>query len=136
MSGGSLDYFCYKLKEHIGDFGDKELDDLVKDLAKLFHDREWYLSSDIGEGDWNESRDEFKSKWFTQHGRQERIEKYLDEFSNEVRRMFGISNKYCEYCKHWKQESDRKYGRCEYVKSCLMHKMEYCDKWEERNDKR
>ena len=36
MSGGSLNYFCYQLEEHIGDFGDKELDELVKDLAELF----------------------------------------------------------------------------------------------------
>ena len=76
MSGGSLGYFYNDLESHIGDFGDKELDELVKDLAKLFHDREWYLSSDTGEGAWNESRDRFKEKWFTAYGRQERIEKY------------------------------------------------------------
>ena len=46
MSGGHLNYFCHSLEEHIGDFGDRELDDLVKDLAELFHDREWYLSGD------------------------------------------------------------------------------------------
>ena len=38
MSGGSLNYFYGQLEEHIGDFGDKELDELVKDLAELFHD--------------------------------------------------------------------------------------------------
>lgn len=36
MSGGSLSYFYLQLQEHIGDFGDEELDDLVKDLADLF----------------------------------------------------------------------------------------------------
>ena len=65
MSGGSLDYFYSQLQEHIGDFKDKELDELVEDLAKLFHDREWYLSGDYCEGTWNEARDNFKKKWFT-----------------------------------------------------------------------
>ena len=37
MSGGSLDYFSCQLEDHVGDFGDKELDELVKDLAALFH---------------------------------------------------------------------------------------------------
>ena len=50
MSGGSLNYFYSYLEEHVGDLGDKELDNLVLDLAKLFHDREWELSGDIGKG--------------------------------------------------------------------------------------
>ena len=44
MSGGSLDYFYSQLNDHVGDFKDRELDELVSDLAELFHDREWYLS--------------------------------------------------------------------------------------------
>lgn len=51
MSGGSLDYFYCQLREHVGDFGDRELDELVDDLADLFHDREWYLSADDDKGD-------------------------------------------------------------------------------------
>lgn len=35
MSGGSLDYFYTMLQDHVGDFGDKELDELVADLAEL-----------------------------------------------------------------------------------------------------
>ena len=89
MSGGSLDYFYNRLEEHIGDFNDKELDDLVKDLAKLFHDREWYLSSDIGEGQWNEARDKFKQKWFSEGAREERIEQYLEEVKQELLNSFG-----------------------------------------------
>ena len=85
MSGGSLNYFYCQLQDHVGDFGDKELDELVKDLAELFHDREWYLSADYGEGSWNEARDAFKAKWFTDHGRQERIEKYLSDICKHQR---------------------------------------------------
>lgn len=135
MSGGSLNYFYSYLEEHIGDFGDKELDELVKDLAELFHDREWFLSADTGEGDWIEARDAFKAKWFTEHGRQERIEKYLEEFADEVRETFGMKTERCQTCRHWeKPPDDRKYGRCKHQKTCLMHRSESCEKHERRTE--
>ena len=129
MSGGSLNYFCYQLQDHVGDFGDKELDELVKDLADLFHDREWYLSADYCEGSWNEARDAFKAKWFTEHGRQERIEKYLTEIGNEVRAMFGMKTDKCQSCKHWTKESDH-YGKCDFMTGCLSHRSKSCEKYE------
>lgn len=131
MSGGSLNYFYSYLQEHVGDFGDKELDDLVKDLAELFHDREWYLSADTGIGSWREARDEFKTKWFTEHGRQERIEQYLSEICQEVRDTFGISKSYCRTCKHWSNDGDSYYGSCDFEKHVKMHRAEGCEKWEE-----
>lgn len=135
MSGGSLDYFCYTLEDHADDLGDKELNDLVKDLSKLFHDREWFLSGDTCEGHWNEARDAFKAKWFTAHGRQERIEKYLSEFEDEVRKTFGMSKRYCKDCEHWAEEKkDSPYGHCEFEKRCLMHRSEGCERWEEHTD--
>lgn len=132
MSGGSLNYFYSSLEEHVGDFGDKELNELVSDLAELFHDREWYLSSDTGIGQWNEARDAFKAKWFKEGARQERIEKYLAEFTEEIRRSFGISEKYCKTCKHWSPETEQHgmYSWCDYVKGCVMHRSESCEKWE------
>lgn len=132
MSGGSLNYFYAELQDHVGDFGDKELDELVSDLAELFHDREWYLSSDTGVGQWNEARDAFKAKWFKEGARQERIEKYLGEFCDEVRKSFGISNKYCKTCKHWSAntEYDGRYSACEYITGCVMHRSDSCNKWE------
>ncbi len=134
MSGGHLDYFYCQLQDHVGDFGDRELDELVKDLAELFHDREWYLSSDTGIGDWNEARDEFKAKWFTKHGREERIEKYLSEIGDEVRKSFGMSDGYCKNCANWKQEKDgSRYGRCKHKEHRLMHRSESCDKFESKN---
>ena len=137
MSGGSLSYFYCMLQEHVGDFGDKELDELVRDLAELFHDREWYLSSDTGVGDWNEARDEFKAKWFSEHGRQERIEKYLAELGEEVRRPFGIGARYCKTCKHWTmlENYHGRYGDCQYSGTRVMHRSESCDKWEADNGK-
>lgn len=133
MSGGSLDYFYSSLEDHVGDFRDKELDHLVSDLSKLFHYREWYLSGDICEGEWREARDRFKAKWFTDLGRQERIEKYIAEFSEEVRQTFGMSNRYCKNCSRWTEE-DEPYGKCDINKHCLMHRSESCNKFEERHE--
>lgn len=132
MSGGSLNYFYCQLQEHDHDFGDKELDELVSDFAELFHDREWYLSGDTGVGDWNEARDAFKAKWFTEHGRQERIEKYLVEVGDEVRQMFGMSKRYCRNCIYWSEAKgyDGIYGNCAFEKFCVMHRSESCEKWE------
>ena len=132
MSGGSLNYFYSELEDHIGDFQDKELDELIKDIAKLFHDREWYLSGDTGVGQWNEARDAFKAKWFKEGARGEHIEKYLNDFFDEIRKSFGISDKYCRTCKHWSSDTEYggKYSRCEYLEHCLAHRSESCDRWE------
>jgi len=135
MSGGSLNYFYCQLEDHVGDFGDKELDELVKDLAELFHDREWYLSADYGVGTWIEAKDKFKEKWFTQHGRQERIEQYLSDLANEVRESFGMVKGRCKNCKHWKRESEH-YGVCEYISDVRTHRSEVCvDHYEPREEK-
>ena len=128
MSGGSLNYFYTALQEHAGDFGDKELDELVSDMAELFHAREWYLSDDTGVGSWNEARDEFKAKWFTEDGRRKRIEKYLAELADEVRMAFGMG-KYCRACRHWTAKGEY-YGECEFESHCLYHRCEGCGKWE------
>lgn len=128
MSGGSLDYFYSTLEDHIGDFGDKELDDLVRDLATLFHDREWYLSSDTNEGAWRDSRDAFKKKWFTQAGRETRVAAYLSDLRDEVFEMLGLSDKRCSNCAHW-SASDKEgfpYGDCDVTRGCMMHQSESC----------
>ena len=132
MSGGSLNYFYSSIEEHVGDLGDKELDELVSDLAELFHAREWYLSSDTGVGQWNEARDAFKAKWFREGARKERIEQYLAEFCEEVRKSFGISERYCKTCGHWSPETDYdgEYSKCDYHEHCLMHRSDSCEKWE------
>lgn len=135
MSGGSLGYFYSTLELHSDDFNDKELNELVTDLAELFHDREWFLSGDTCEGNWNESRDAFKAKWFTEHGRQERIEKYLAAFEDDIRKTFGMSRRFCKFCKHWhgreKPIYDGEYGDCDFRKGCLAHRSECCERWEE-----
>lgn len=129
MSGGRLNYFYYDLEDHIGDFKDKELDNLVKDLAQLFHDREWYLSGDTCEGSWREARDAFKAKWFTEIGRKDRIEKYLRQLSSELMDSFGFGS-YCRDCTEWTPVGDGCYGRCSFEESCLMHRCDCCDMFE------
>ena len=136
MSGGSLGYFFCEVEQHAGDFKDKELDNLLKDLADLFHAREWYLSGDTGEGDWNEARDSFKAKWFSAGGRAERIEKYLAEITGEGRGMFGLGT-YCQECEHWTKEPGTvAYGKCKFTSGCLTHRSETaCPKFERRANK-
>ena len=135
MSGGSLNYFYYQLEDHVGDFDDKELDNLVSDLAKLFKDREWYLSADTGKGSWIEARDNFKKKWFTEHGRQERIEQYLSEFADEIRDAFGLKKERCNNCKHWTQKNtESAYGDCKFADGYMMHRSESCEKYEREGE--
>ena len=134
MSGGSLNYFYSELEDHANDLGDKELNHLVRDLAELFHDREWYLSADIGEGTWNESVYKFKNKWFSKHGRQQRIEQYLAEFADEIRRTFGISTHYCKNCSHFTPEKKGEYGKCDFEDCCLTHRSDSCDKFEPKQE--
>jgi hypothetical protein len=48
MSGGSHNYVCYAIENDLcGQTEDKEIDDLMEDIAKLAHDLEWYHSADI-----------------------------------------------------------------------------------------
>ena len=107
MSGGSLNYICYTLSEHIGCFEDEKLDDLLQDIANLLHDREWFLSSDTCEGAWNLSKLTFMKKWFG-------VEPNIT---------------YCHECKFFKTEKEN-YGKCFFEKFCLTHKYETaCEKF-------
>lgn len=133
MSGGSLNYFYCLLGEHVGDFGDKELDDLVQDLTELFEAREWYLSGDTGEGSWREARDNFKKKWFTECGRKERIEKYLKQIASELFDSFGFGH-YCEECVEWTPKEGSDYGKCNLDIKRLYHKCDHCDSFGQKAD--
>lgn len=135
MSGGSLDYFYARLREHVGDFGDVELDDLTKDLAELFYQREWFLSSDAVEGDWREARKKFKEKWLYKGSHDERFRHYINEAAEKLRDEFGLNDcKMCENCKHW-TPGRYDYGDCEFKTECRAHKGETCRKWEEKEGK-
>ena len=136
MSGGALNYFYNHLEEHANDLGDRELNDLVKDLSQLYHDREWCLSGDISDGQWNKARDDFKKKWLTPEGRESRMKGYLDECVEEMRYIVDPgSRKYCNSCGHWKrsERSTANYGKCDYETHCLFHEhSDKCRKYEAR----
>lgn len=88
MSGGSLGYtgnyinnnvFGYALDVHysninnpeqchlarnLNPMGDREVSELLYDIACLLHSAEWYKSCDICEETYNEHLKQFKQKWF------------------------------------------------------------------------
>lgn len=132
MSGGSLDYFYGRLEEHVGDFKDAELDELVKDLADLFYAREWFLSGDTSEGDWREKRDAFKKKWFTIDGRESRFRKYLDDFRAEMLESMGLDSRYCKDCVNFTAEEESRYGDCKLAEGYLVHRSDQCEKFERK----
>ncbi len=85
MSGGSHNYICYQIAEElVGHMEDKELDELMKDIATLAHDLEWYHSADTNRDDYRESVRKFKEKWFKQ-SREERLRKYIEEAIQETK---------------------------------------------------
>lgn len=58
MSGGSLDYICWKVEQAANDIRSQATSPLQKafaehldDVAKALHDIEWVFSYDYGEGD-------------------------------------------------------------------------------------
>ena len=87
MSGGSYEYIYYKLEEECkGRMYDAEMNDMIKDLAEVLHDLEWWQSGDSSEKDYRVTLSKFKQKWF--HGnREERLKRYIDEQTSIVRRQ-------------------------------------------------
>ena len=85
MSGGSHNYIYCRIEEDlVGQMEDRELDDLMKDIATLAHDLEWYHSADTSHDDYRESVRKFKDKWFKQ-SREKRLKKYIEESIQEIK---------------------------------------------------
>lgn len=86
MSGGSMGYIYSSINDYADMLGDPELVDLAKDLSKIFHDCEWWHSSDIGRDDYIRSIVKFKAKWFRSSvEREERLKGYVDKSVDELR---------------------------------------------------
>lgn len=95
MSGGSHDYICYKIEsELVGQMYDKELDDLMQDIAELAHDVEWHDSGDTCKETYLESVAKFKQKWF-KGNREERLKGYIDysidNLRSELYNLIGVN---------------------------------------------
>lgn len=85
MSGGSHNYICYQIEEYlVGQMEDRELNDLIQDIAELAHDLEWYHSADIGRDDYLKSVCKFKEKWFKE-SRTDRLIEYVDKAIKELK---------------------------------------------------
>ena len=86
--------FCAIESELCDQMYDEELNDLIKDVAELAHDLEWWISSDIGKEEYLETVSRFKKKWF-ESDRNERLKGYVDakveELRNELYTLIGIS---------------------------------------------
>lgn len=96
MSGGSHDYICYQIDEHlVGQMHDDEMNEMVEDFANLCHDLEWWDSNDYAETDYRETLAAFKKKWFgNTEERAERLKRLIDEKTEQTRRelyeMIGV----------------------------------------------
>ena len=134
MSGGSMNYFYSTLEEYEKSLGDRELNDLVHDLVKVFHDKEWADSGDISEGTYNKTVKEFKDKWCTPVGGIIRYQSYIDNAVAELRRELRLDGTFCKDCEFWHQDARlNDYGKCDYEKHCLVHGYERpCREFEER----
>ena len=85
MSGGSFNYGYTKIEyDYVGYMQDREMDDLMKDVAEVMHDLEWWQSGDIGEEDYRETIKKFKQKWFKQSNNK-RIKKYINDELNQLK---------------------------------------------------
>lgn len=136
MSGGYFNHqdrnakleifsYCYDETDKVPDvFHDREISEIVWDVFDLIHDFDWYVSGDTGEGQWNKAVHDFKEKWFTDTGRNERYDRYLEDILKEMRELLGIENLYCHNCEVFEPESDSDYGNCKYHKNALRHKWE------------
>lgn len=85
MSGGCYEYFYIKLQDFENEMQDREMDDLIVDLAEVFHDLEWWQSGDSSEGVYREQVKKFKDKWLHQSA-ESRIANYIDEELEETRK--------------------------------------------------
>ena len=78
MSGGSMDYISYRIEEYSADLCDRELTDLAKDMAEVYHDAEWWHSGEICEETYRKTVAKFKKKWLGSD-RELRLKGYVNE---------------------------------------------------------
>lgn len=64
---------------------DPELDELIKDLAEVLHDLEWWQSGDTVEEDYRRTVRSFKAKWFVTDTRTRNLERIINEKAEKMR---------------------------------------------------
>ena len=78
MSGGSMDYVCYRVEDAASMTEDAEFSELLQDAAKVLHAEEWWRSCDSSEEEYRKALAEFKAKWF-KGNRADRLKGYVDK---------------------------------------------------------
>ena len=90
MSGGSLNYICYRISEELEEqMEDEVMNELVADFVRVAHDLEWWKSADYGEEDYRKTVKEFKDKWFNNYSEthQRLINQAKEKAIEEIKRI-------------------------------------------------
>lgn len=107
MSGGSYDYIYCRLKEECeGRMYDAEMDDMIRDLADVLHDLEWWQSADSSEDEYRATLVRFKAKWFKDN-REERLKGYIDNQIGIVRnQLYALIGEPTEPKSEWEHDHE------------------------------
>lgn len=84
MSGGSMDYVCYRVADAATMTHDPEFSELLRDASKVLHAEEWWMSCDASKEAYLEELAAFKVKWFS-GDRVERLKGYIDKDMDALR---------------------------------------------------
>lgn len=107
MSGGSYAYIYCRLKEECdGRMYDAEMDDMIRDLAEVLHDLEWWQSADSSEDEYRATLTKFKAKWFKDN-REERLKGYIDNQIGIVRnQLYALIGEPTEPKSEWEHDHE------------------------------
>ena len=90
MSGGSMDYACWKVSNIAEMEEDPIIKNLLSDLADYLHAEEWCRSGDIGKESYEKARKKFKEKWFdTPIDLKPYVDKELSDFKEKIYGLIG-----------------------------------------------
>ena len=91
MSGGSMDYACWKVSNIAEMEEDPIIKNLLSDLADYLHAEEWCRSGDIGKESYEKARKKFKEKWFdTPIDLKPYVDKELSDFKEKIYGLIGV----------------------------------------------
>ncbi len=94
MSGGSMDYACWKVSNIADMEDDPVIKSLLEDLSEYLHAEEWYRSSDTGVDSYERARKKFKEKWFgTPIDLKPYVDKELSDFKEKIYGLIGAERK-------------------------------------------
>ena len=91
MSGGSMDYACWKVSNIAEMEEDPIIKNLLSDLADYLHAEEWFRSGDTGADSYKKARKAFKEKWFdTPIDLKPYVDKELSDFKAKIYGLIGV----------------------------------------------